>query len=554
MSGGAVPSDADLVARVLAADREAFAQIYDRYGDRLHDFAHSMLRHREDAADAVADSFVILAERLSQLRDPSRLRPWLYAVVRSECLRRIRARTRVSYGDDEQLAAMADDDALGPDEAAERAELRRLVWDAAAGLAERDRALMDLHLRQGLEGADLAEAMGVSTANVYVMLNRMRAQVDRSLGALLIARLGRDDCPDLAALLTDWDGTFSPLIRKRVARHVDDCALCERRRRTMLSPLALFAGVPLFAAPAGLRDRVLDEVRLVAAEPLVTRTPSGGRRAAGLAAGAALVVIAIVAVVLLWPSSERTTPVEDALPTLSPGLPTAVAPSLPADPTTATGSPSALPSGSPSAPATASTAVTGEPGPGALTVSSGSIDLGRSATRDTVRLSNSGGTPLTFRASEGAGWLSVAPGQSSLGPGESTALTLRADRARVPEGASSARVTLSWEGGSVPVTVRIRQERAPAVGRPAIADPSPSWEVTVTARVSDESGLSSVRLRWTGPTSGSAAMSRSGSGWSAVAGPIGLGGGYTFSVTATDARGNQATGPAYTRHVDPCAG
>ena len=54
-------------------------QVYDKYADRLHDFAYSMLRQREDAMDAVADAFVTTAERLDQLRDPDRLRPWLYA-------------------------------------------------------------------------------------------------------------------------------------------------------------------------------------------------------------------------------------------------------------------------------------------------------------------------------------------------------------------------------------------------------------------------------------------------------------------------------------------
>jgi RNA polymerase sigma factor (sigma-70 family) len=88
--------DAELVADVLAGDRAAFAEVYDRYGDRLYDFAHSMLRNPEDASDAVADAFVTFAEKLSQLREPDRLRPWLYAIVRSECLRRIRGRDRIA--------------------------------------------------------------------------------------------------------------------------------------------------------------------------------------------------------------------------------------------------------------------------------------------------------------------------------------------------------------------------------------------------------------------------------------------------------------------------
>src|SRR6266545_606312 len=88
-------SDAELVAAAMAGDRGAFAAIYDRYADRLHDFCWSLLRDRDEAADATQDAFLVAAERLGQLRDPERLRPWLYAVARSQALRRARARQRV---------------------------------------------------------------------------------------------------------------------------------------------------------------------------------------------------------------------------------------------------------------------------------------------------------------------------------------------------------------------------------------------------------------------------------------------------------------------------
>ncbi len=264
-SAGVLP-DADLVAGVLAGDRLAFAGVYERYADRLHDFAFSMLRNREEAADCVADSFVVMAEKLTQLRDRSRLRPWLYSVVRNECLRTLRARAREAH-DDEWLEAMPDQGSGPEDQVADAEvteELQALVWSAVEGLNDRDRALIDLHLRQGLEGAELAAAMEVTPANAYVMLSRARDQVERALGALLIARRGSDDCDELAVVLRDWDGTFSPLVRKRVARHIDGCETCESRRRMMVSPLALLAGVPAFAAPAALRDRVLEDERLVA--------------------------------------------------------------------------------------------------------------------------------------------------------------------------------------------------------------------------------------------------------------------------------------------------
>ncbi|HUS21127.1 MAG TPA: sigma-70 family RNA polymerase sigma factor [Aeromicrobium sp.] len=300
MTGGAATiTDGALVARVLDGDREAFAEVYDRYANRLYDFAQSMLRNPEDASDAVADAFVTFAEKLPQLREPERLRPWLYAIVRRQCLRRIKARGRVAFGGDDQLVDMADT-AASSDELVARSELQQLVWDAAGGLAERDRALLDLHLRQGLDGADLGDAMGVSASNAYVMMNRLRGQLERSLGALLVAKTGRSDCADLDGTLSNWDGEFSPLVRKRVARHVDGCPKCTARKAAMVSPLALFAGMPAFAAPAGLRERVLNSVTL---EPGRTTqsAPTGGstRRRWTIMSGVAAVIIGLI--VLLVP-------------------------------------------------------------------------------------------------------------------------------------------------------------------------------------------------------------------------------------------------------------
>jgi DNA-directed RNA polymerase specialized sigma24 family protein len=130
IDGEVMSTDAELVAGVMAGDREAFAGIYDRYADRLFDFCMSVLRDRQDAEDAVQDTFVLVAQRLGQLNDPERLRPWLYAVARSVALRRAKARKRVVL--DAEVSDMPDPSA-GPARAAEQAALRELVWSAAAG-------------------------------------------------------------------------------------------------------------------------------------------------------------------------------------------------------------------------------------------------------------------------------------------------------------------------------------------------------------------------------------------------------------------------------------
>ena len=254
-------SDADLVLVARAGDRDAFADIYDRYADRLYGFCFSILRHADDAADAVGDTFVLAVQRLDQLREPTKLRAWLFAIARHEALRRTRQRARTVPTEPGDLDRP--DAAPGLDATMNAQEAARIVWEAAQGLSERERVILDLHLRQGLDGTELADAIGVTPGHAYVLMNRLREQVDRSLGALLVARLGRADCAVLAQVLGDWDGRFSPLWRKRVARHVDGCEVCSESRRRLASPWKLLAAsaMPMVPAPHGLREAVIGRMQ-----------------------------------------------------------------------------------------------------------------------------------------------------------------------------------------------------------------------------------------------------------------------------------------------------
>jgi RNA polymerase sigma factor (sigma-70 family) len=255
-------TDAALVRGSLAGDRAAFAQIYDRYADRLHDFCVGMLRDLDGAADCVQDTFCLAATRLPQLRDPDRLRPWLYAIARNEALRWLRDRRREKPSD--HLPDIQSDDA-GPDTLAARTELADLLADAAGGLTDRDRTVFDLAFRHGLNGPDLADALGVSHSNANTMVLRLRGTIERSLGALLVCRRhnATGGCAVLGEILAGWDGKFTVLMRKRVSRHIESCPDCDDERRRLVTPAALLGAAPVFIpAPEWLRERTLGEIQL----------------------------------------------------------------------------------------------------------------------------------------------------------------------------------------------------------------------------------------------------------------------------------------------------
>src|ERR1700719_95955 len=93
-------SDSELVAAISDRDVSALAVAYHQHAAALHAYSRSLLNDPADAADTVQDTFIIAASRLGELRDPSRLRPWLFAVARNECYRRPHGRARTPRPDE----------------------------------------------------------------------------------------------------------------------------------------------------------------------------------------------------------------------------------------------------------------------------------------------------------------------------------------------------------------------------------------------------------------------------------------------------------------------
>jgi len=246
--------DRDIVAAIAAGDPDGIAEAYDRYAMPLYSYCRSLLREPADAADAVQDTFLIATAKLGSLREPGKLRSWLYAVARNECYRKLRSAEATSALDEAAGLTADSADVAG---AVEQAELRQLVRDAIGGLNPGERDVIELSLVQGMDGDELADTLGVSRNHAHALQSRARGQLERSLGALIVARAGRDDCPDLGALLAGWDGEMTVLMRKRISRHIEQCEICGERKRRELSP-ALFAGaLPLVALLPGFREHVL---------------------------------------------------------------------------------------------------------------------------------------------------------------------------------------------------------------------------------------------------------------------------------------------------------
>ncbi|HTP14672.1 MAG TPA: sigma-70 family RNA polymerase sigma factor [Streptosporangiaceae bacterium] len=141
-----------------------------------------------------------------------------------------------------------------------RTETLLVVTAALDGLSDRDREVLSLAFRHGIDGADLADILGVSTSRAQVLVSSAASRFERAAGAVAVVRAGWQGCPVPAAIVGDWRPVSAPLapeVWTRLIRHVDSCASCAQDSRRQVFSRDQIGAVPLALPPAALRARVM---------------------------------------------------------------------------------------------------------------------------------------------------------------------------------------------------------------------------------------------------------------------------------------------------------
>lgn len=346
-----------LVVAAREGDRAAGERLAAQYLPLVYNVVGRALNGHPDVDDVVQETMLRALSGLHALRDPARFRSWLVAIAMNQ----VRSRwTGLGHRPAPLEAAEepADPAADFVDLTILRLELsgqRRETAEATRWLddAERDvLALWWLEATGELARAELAEALGLSPQHAAVRVQRVKNQLD--IGRTVVRALASDPrCPALADLLGDWDGTPTPLWRKRVARHVRGCAACSEGATGLVPAEGLLSGLAL-VAPLHDTGQAATAVASSAAAtapaaPSVPATPSAfpAGKAAGFLAGAAAVTALAV---LIWPSAPAPPGPRGGGVASSPAPPPVSAPAEPRPtPSTAPPSPTPAPSRTPTA-------------------------------------------------------------------------------------------------------------------------------------------------------------------------------------------------------------
>ena len=177
----AAENDEDLVRLAQAGDTQAFDELVRRYRDKVYRLSFKILRHEEDAAEALQDAFLSAYRGLKNFKVESTFSTWLYRIATNASLMKYRKRRdhhvsleQSQTGDEDGEALQIPDWSTQPLTELLNQETRQVMSEGVARLPEELRTVFVLRDIEELSNAEVAGILDLSVAAVKSRLHRAR--------------------------------------------------------------------------------------------------------------------------------------------------------------------------------------------------------------------------------------------------------------------------------------------------------------------------------------------------------------------------------------------
>lgn len=169
-------TDAELLVRAGAGDRDAFGTLVERHQASVYRFARTVVTRPADAEDVLQQSFLAAWRGASRFRGESSVRTWLFTIARNAALtlRAHDARWAPSEVPVEELGLAAGWGSDDPESAAVEAERQAALTAAFGALEPAEREVLTLRDLEGLSGDETATLLGLSLPAMKSRLHRAR--------------------------------------------------------------------------------------------------------------------------------------------------------------------------------------------------------------------------------------------------------------------------------------------------------------------------------------------------------------------------------------------
>ncbi|HEX4003963.1 MAG TPA: sigma-70 family RNA polymerase sigma factor [Candidatus Acidoferrales bacterium] len=177
-----------LVASAKAGDISAFETLVGRYERKIFRLAQNITQNREDAEDAMQESFLKAYEHLAEFQGNSRFYTWLVRIAVNQALMKLRRRRpnvvsldqEIDTGED-MMPREVEDWGPSPEERYGQTELSGILGKVIGELDPPFRIVFQLRDIEELSTEETAEALGLSVPAVKSRLLRARLKLREKL-------------------------------------------------------------------------------------------------------------------------------------------------------------------------------------------------------------------------------------------------------------------------------------------------------------------------------------------------------------------------------------
>lgn len=192
MQRGAGAPDEDLVAAVLAGDRERFGDLVERYQGRLVNYLYRLLRNLDEAHELAQEVFLKVYQALDRYDPRYRFSTWLFRVAQNAAIDQIRRRRlklvpihRQEEGDEEGRDWDLPSPERGPYRHLRNRERGEAIQEAIDALPWEYRELIVLRHYGELSYEEIAGVKGMPLGTVKNKLFRGRQLLKEKLSEFL---------------------------------------------------------------------------------------------------------------------------------------------------------------------------------------------------------------------------------------------------------------------------------------------------------------------------------------------------------------------------------
>ncbi|AKF93387.1 sigma-70 family RNA polymerase sigma factor [Brevibacillus laterosporus] len=170
--------DKKIIEQVLQGNKEAYAELIDRYQTKVFFILKKMLGHSQNQQDIIQEIFIKAYYHLSEYRSNYDFSAWLYRIAVNHCLDELRKQKRTPSV--VQTEIMLVDRHTPEDEYLEK-EQRLFVRQRMLTLEEKYRKVLDMRYFQYLSYEEISKKLSVPISTIRMRLSRGKMKLRESI-------------------------------------------------------------------------------------------------------------------------------------------------------------------------------------------------------------------------------------------------------------------------------------------------------------------------------------------------------------------------------------